>query len=139
MELYEPVEIGPLVVAQLSFTLPGLKFPLDLAGGVPSFRHRRGDLEHVRVELSLDRLGRWLHSRVGDVLGPLSSPPRAWGAPDGIAIGIYHPGWVVTDMGGSSADIDIATSAKGLAARFDALTLATTGCFEDYAGRAIPF
>ncbi|MCB9577856.1 MAG: tetratricopeptide repeat protein [Polyangiaceae bacterium] len=88
MELYEPVEIGPLVVAQLSFTLPGLKFPLDLAGGVPSFRHRRGDLEHVRVELSLDRLGRWLHSRVGDVLGPLSSPPRAWGAPDGIAIGI---------------------------------------------------
>ncbi|MCB2137609.1 MAG: SDR family NAD(P)-dependent oxidoreductase [Rhodobacteraceae bacterium] len=58
---------------------------------------------------------------------------------DGIAIGIYHPGWVVTDMGGSSADIDIATSAKGLAARFDALTLATTGCFEDYAGRAIPF
>ncbi|MCV2874114.1 SDR family oxidoreductase [Defluviimonas sp. WL0050] len=59
--------------------------------------------------------------------------------PDGIAVGIYHPGWVRTDMGGSGADIDMETSASGLMARFDALSPATTGCFEDYAGRAIPF
>jgi NAD(P)-dependent dehydrogenase (short-subunit alcohol dehydrogenase family) len=59
--------------------------------------------------------------------------------PDGIAVGIYHPGWVRTEMGGAGADIDMETSATGLLSRFDALSLATTGCFEDYAGRAIPF
>lgn len=59
--------------------------------------------------------------------------------PDGIAVGIYHPRWVRTDMGGSGADIDRETSATGLMSRFDALSLATTGCFEDYVGRAIPF
>ncbi|MGB3316901.1 MAG: SDR family NAD(P)-dependent oxidoreductase [Albidovulum sp.] len=59
--------------------------------------------------------------------------------PDGIAVGIYHPGWVRTEMGGPGADIDMDTSATGLMSRFDALNPATSGCFEDYAGRAIPF
>lgn len=59
--------------------------------------------------------------------------------PDGIAVGIYHPGWVRTGMGGAGADIDMETSATGLMSRFDALSLRTTGCFEDYAGHAIPF
>ena len=57
----------------------------------------------------------------------------------GIAVGAYHPGWVRTDMGGPSASIDVEESAKGLLQRFDALTLATTGVFEDYRGEAIPF
>jgi len=60
-------------------------------------------------------------------------------APQGIAVGIYHPGWVRTAMGGAAADLDPAAAAAGLMARFDALSLATTGCFEDHAGRAIQF
>ncbi|MGB1207898.1 MAG: SDR family NAD(P)-dependent oxidoreductase [Paracoccaceae bacterium] len=56
-----------------------------------------------------------------------------------IAVGIYHPGWVQTDMGGGAADIDTDTAAAGLIARFDALSLATTGCFETWDGTPHPY
>lgn len=56
----------------------------------------------------------------------------------GIAVGVYHPGWVKTDMGGDNADIDVQTAAQGLIAQTDALSLDTTGCFMGYDGITIP-
>ena len=59
--------------------------------------------------------------------------------PLGIAVGIYHPGWVRTDMGGASADISEDESRDGMMARFDQLSLNTTGSFEKWDGSSHPF
>ncbi len=60
-------------------------------------------------------------------------------AADGIAIGLYHPGWVQTGMGGRSADITAEASAEGLHARIATLGPATSGRFETWDGREMPF
>lgn len=59
--------------------------------------------------------------------------------PDGISVGVYHPGWVQTDMGGTAADITVADSALGLIARFDELSPQNTGCFLTWDGREHPY
>ncbi|QBY01757.1 SDR family oxidoreductase [Rhodophyticola sp. CCM32] len=60
-------------------------------------------------------------------------------APEGMSVGIYHPGWVQTDMGGGGADITADQSASGLIERFDTLSVATTGVFETWDGQAHAF
>ncbi len=56
-----------------------------------------------------------------------------------IAVGIYHPGWVRTDMGGDAAAISTDQSADGLVARIDALSMDTTGRFLTWDGHDHPF
>ncbi len=51
IELDAPCALGPLSLHELSLWFPGLRFPIDLSGGVPRFRHRRGELDRVAAEL----------------------------------------------------------------------------------------
>ena len=53
----------------------------------------------------------------------------------GVAVGLIHPGWVQTDMGGAAAPVTPTTSAKGIAAVIDQLSLATTGGFWQWDGQ----
>ena len=72
----------------------------------------------------------------------LNSLTRGFAAQDvgsrAVAVLNLHPGWVKTDMGGAGADIDVATSVKGLA---DVIAAARPPGqrYLDYTGATIPW
>ncbi len=69
LELGAPVVVGPLRVTELVLSMPGVRFPLDVSGGVSRFRHRRGDLQRLTVELTAHELVRWATPRLHGVIG----------------------------------------------------------------------
>jgi tetratricopeptide (TPR) repeat protein len=79
LELARPARLGCLVVTDLSATLPGVRFPVDVSGGVPRFRHRRGELQRLEVELGARTLERWAAPRLRGLVG--TRAPEVWIAP----------------------------------------------------------
>lgn len=59
--------------------------------------------------------------------------------PDGIAVLLFHPGWVQTDMGGESASITPEQSVTGLRRTIDSAGIRDTGRFVSYDGSDIPW
>ncbi len=55
-------------------------------------------------------------------------------AKDNIAVGLIHPGWVQTDMGGDQADITPEESAAGIISVIDGINLENTGSFMKWNG-----
>ncbi|MCA9633530.1 MAG: SDR family oxidoreductase [Myxococcales bacterium] len=59
--------------------------------------------------------------------------------PEGVAVVILHPGYVKTDMTGGNGNIGPDEAAKGLIARIDELTLASSGRFMHANGEELPW
>ena len=66
----------------------------------------------------------------------VSTAAREWG-PQGVTYISLHPGWVKTDMGGSNADIDPATSISGMRKVIAEATAKSNGRFFDYTGKEL--
>ncbi|MCU7554284.1 SDR family oxidoreductase [Alteromonas sp. ASW11-19] len=60
-------------------------------------------------------------------------------APKGIAVGLFHPGYVQTEMVNNNGDIDAATAAARLLARIEELSLDNTGSFVHSNGDPLPW
>src|SRR4051812_37678548 len=56
IELEAPFDLGPVSAKELRVLLPDVRFPVDLSGGVAKFRHRRGRLERLIVEVQAAKL-----------------------------------------------------------------------------------
>ena len=70
LELARTAQIACLSVTELAVSLPGMRFPLDVSGGVSRFRHRRGQLLRVAVEIGARAVERWAAPRLVGILGP---------------------------------------------------------------------
>lgn len=57
----------------------------------------------------------------------------------GVGVLIFHPGWVITDMGGQNALIDAAQSVSGMREVIERFTLAQSGRFLKYDGSSLPW
>ena len=57
----------------------------------------------------------------------------------GIAVGIYHPGLVATEMIGGYGDISPDEAAQRLRSRIDELDLKNSGCFYHSNGEYLPW
>ncbi len=59
--------------------------------------------------------------------------------PDGIAVVMLHPGWVQTDMGGSSASLTMPESAAAIRNTIASLTMTDSGRFITWEGNTHPW
>jgi tetratricopeptide (TPR) repeat protein len=76
IELARPARIDCVTVTDLAATLPGLRFPVDVSGGVPRFRHRRGELQRLELELGARAVERWAAPRLRGIVG--TRVPDVW-------------------------------------------------------------
>jgi cellulose synthase operon protein C len=64
IELGRPAALGCLHVTECVVSLPDVRFPLDVSGGVSRFRHRRGELLRLSFELGSEALRRFVTPRL---------------------------------------------------------------------------
>jgi tetratricopeptide (TPR) repeat protein len=88
LELEHPLPLGYLQVEQLSISLVGLSFPVDLSGGVARFRHRRGALEHVSLTARRDQMAAALAPRMRGAIGAATPIVTLAAIAGGVMVGL---------------------------------------------------
>ncbi len=123
--------VAPVAAARilLGRIAPGgvLAFMTSIMGSVAG--NERGDMELYRAsKAALNSLTRGLAAKLD---------PAQPGGP--LTVLSLHPGWVRTDMGGDSADLDVETSARGLVDVILARRGTPGSAFLDYSGAELPW
>ena len=95
--------------------------------GSPNFPQRAGAVPTDRLAY---RSSKAAVNRVVQCLAADLEPESIWAC-------VVHPGWVSTDMGGSSAPVTPTESASGLIVIVDRLGPETTGKYLNYDGTEI--
>lgn len=108
IELGTALSWGPLELTELSYILSDVRFPVDLSGGVARFRHVRGQLASVRVDLPLVAAARSFERRAQELFR--HGPARLVIAPtlDGALVG------VADDQSALAFDLVVAPLENGL-------------------------
>ncbi len=114
---------GPLMVTQAF--LPALR--KSERGRVLIVSSQMGSMHYAKTDNIAYRSSKTAVNKIGQALATELRD-------DGIAVANLHPGWVRTDMGGSSADISPEESAKGILDLAEALTIDKTGRFWNWDG-----
>jgi NAD(P)-dependent dehydrogenase (short-subunit alcohol dehydrogenase family) len=128
LETFRVNSIGPVLVAQalkgsllrgrdkkLVAITSQLGSTASNTGGMYAYRSSKAALNNVMYGLSRDWAG------------------------EGVLVGIFHPGWVQTDMGGKNAPVTPEQSVQGLRQRIGEMTKANSGAYRDFAGAALPW
>ncbi|MDP9001542.1 MAG: hypothetical protein M3O46_15680, partial [Myxococcota bacterium] len=76
IELSRPARLECITITELTATLPGIRFPVDVSGGVPRFRHRRGVLQTLQIELGAREFERWAAPKLCGMVG--TRAPEVW-------------------------------------------------------------
>lgn len=93
---------------------------------------RMGSLAYNRSDRIAYRSSK---SAVNKVMQGLATDLRG----EGIAVGVVHPGWVATDMGGNSADLPPDISAAGIVRVIDKMRPVDSPRFYNYDGSELPW
>lgn len=89
VELARPAELACLSITELAVSLPLAKFPVDVSGGVRRFRHTRGVLERLTLELERAKLVDWLAPRARELLGEGTPTVFVATRRAGVTIGLF--------------------------------------------------
>ncbi len=108
IELGRPTALGCLHVTECVVSLPHVRFPLDVSGGVSRFRHRRGELLRLSFELGAEALRKLATPRLRGLVAP--GPCEVW-----IAVGKAQAtiGIAGTDERGGVLAFDVVAEPHG--------------------------